>query len=120
MKPQSSVPLLPAAAEALPSCAFFTFFNTAQSLNCVAFTSDASIVAGGFADSSVRLYDLQARAAAGGAGDWVTYFSGHSGPVYGLDFRWVALLLLALARQHCIAACAIRSRHCPSAVSSCA
>ncbi len=36
----------PPAAEALPSCAFFTFFNTAQSLNCVAFTSDASIVAG--------------------------------------------------------------------------
>ena len=104
------------AAETLPSCAFFTFFNTHQSLNCVAMTSDAAVVAGGFADSSVRLYNLQARAAAaaaaaaaaggdageaaaggtggsnrkggGGAADdgWVTYFTGHSGPVCGLDF----------------------------------
>ncbi|KAI3425901.1 hypothetical protein D9Q98_007874 [Chlorella vulgaris] len=71
--------------ETLPSCCFFTFFNTHQSLNCVAFSSDAAVVAGGFADSSVRLYDLQARASAA-AGDWVTYFSGHSGPVFGLDF----------------------------------
>ncbi|EFN55699.1 hypothetical protein CHLNCDRAFT_133982 [Chlorella variabilis] len=78
------------SADSLPSCCFFTFFNTHQSLNCVAFSSDAAAVAGGFADSSVRLYDLQARASGAAAGaapaDWVTYFAGHSGPVFGLDF----------------------------------
>ena len=50
----------------------------------------AATPAGGFADSSVRLYDLQARASGAAAGaapaDWVTYFAGHSGPVFGLDF----------------------------------
>ncbi|KAL4432555.1 hypothetical protein ABPG77_000492 [Micractinium sp. CCAP 211/92] len=85
------------SADALPSCAFFTFFNTHQSLNCVAFTSDAAVVAGGFADSSVRLYDLRARAqgcssgataadASGASHDWISTFHGHSAPVFGLDF----------------------------------
>ena len=31
---------------ALPSCAFFTFVNTHQALNCAAFSPDASAVAG--------------------------------------------------------------------------
>jgi hypothetical protein len=47
----SGVPHKPAlsldADETLPSCCFFTFFNTHQSLNCVAFSSDAAVVAGG-------------------------------------------------------------------------
>lgn len=53
--------------------------------------------AGGFADSSVRLYDLRARAQGGSSGaaaaaasaagsDWVSCFHGHSAPVFGLDF----------------------------------
>lgn len=32
--------------QSLPSAAFYTFVNTHQSLNCVAFTSDAACVAG--------------------------------------------------------------------------
>jgi hypothetical protein len=36
----------PASAAALPSCAFLTFVNTAQALNCAAFSPDGSAVAG--------------------------------------------------------------------------
>lgn len=36
----------PASAAALPSCAFLTFVNTAQALNCAAFSPDGSSVAG--------------------------------------------------------------------------
>lgn len=46
-------------ADHLPSCCFFTFTNTRESLNCVATSADAAQVAGGFADSSLRLYNLQ-------------------------------------------------------------
>ena len=34
------------SSQALPSCAFYTFVNTHQSLNCAAFTSVAACVAG--------------------------------------------------------------------------
>ena len=37
------------AAEAAPSCCFFTFVNTKQALTCASFTRDASRVAGGTA-----------------------------------------------------------------------
>lgn len=33
-------------SNALPSCAFFTFVNTAQALNCAAFSLDSSRVVG--------------------------------------------------------------------------
>lgn len=52
----------------------------------------ARVVAGGFADASVRVYDVQKAAGAreGGPGDEpgdeVTEFRGHSGAVYGVDF----------------------------------
>ena len=39
--------------EALPSCAFFTFVNTAQALNCAAFSPDGAHVAGDFAIMSL-------------------------------------------------------------------
>ncbi len=50
-----------AAADALPSCAFFTFFNTHQSLNCVAFTSDAAVVAGGAKGACTEQFTCVAR-----------------------------------------------------------
>eukprot|EP00887_Chlorella_sp_A99_P008015 scaffold12.g8015.t1 len=99
-------PLSPAA---LPSAACFTFVNTHQSLNAIAFASDASALAGGFADSSVRLFDLAAAraasgaaastsaAGAGGGGGGVggaVYLTGHSGPVYAADFSPDDALLL--------------------------
>lgn len=36
----------PASAAALPSCAFLTFVNTAQALNCASFSPDGSSLAG--------------------------------------------------------------------------
>jgi len=49
----------------LPSAAMFTFVNTHRALCCAALADDASLVLGGFADASVRLYDVAAAAAAG-------------------------------------------------------
>lgn len=85
------------SSDALPSCAFLTFVNTAQALNCAAFSADGGTVAGGFADSTVRLYNLQRMAdganggaesgvggGRGGDGGCVT-LRGHSGPVFGID-----------------------------------
>ena len=54
------------AAEALPSCAFFTFFNTHQSLTCATFTSDAAVVAGAAATAG-NGYWAPGGAAAGAA-----------------------------------------------------
>jgi len=44
-----------------PSCAFYTFLNTNQTLSSsVAFSQDGSLVAAGFDDASVRLYNMKA------------------------------------------------------------
>jgi len=43
----------------LPSCCFFTLTNTRQSCCCLAFDPAAKTVAAGFADSTVRLFNLQ-------------------------------------------------------------
>ena len=48
----------------LPSIGFFTFVNTHRGLCSAAFSSDAALAAGGFDDSSVRLYDMRALARA--------------------------------------------------------
>ncbi|CAG9461471.1 unnamed protein product [Pedinophyceae sp. YPF-701] len=84
--------------DSLPSCLISTFFNTANSLNCCKCTPDATLIAAGFDDSSVRLYDVRAERpplteAARAAGEedpgegprWQNMWC-HSGPVYGVDF----------------------------------
>ncbi|GBG85174.1 hypothetical protein CBR_g39739 [Chara braunii] len=50
---------------ALPNSCFYTFFNTYNSLNCVAFTDDG-LVAGGFSDSSIKIWDMAKRSAVAG------------------------------------------------------
>ena len=47
----------------LPSCCLLTFVNTAQTLNCAAFSWDAARVLAGFSDSTVRVYDQRTMAA---------------------------------------------------------
>mmetsp|Transcript_5675 Transcript_5675/g.6154 ORF Transcript_5675/g.6154 Transcript_5675/m.6154 type:complete len:662 (+) Transcript_5675:56-2041(+) len=47
------------SSKQLPSIACYTFFNTYDGLNCVAISDDCSLVAGGFEDSSIRIWDLQ-------------------------------------------------------------
>ncbi|KAL3137829.1 hypothetical protein ABBQ38_005084 [Trebouxia sp. C0009 RCD-2024] len=77
---------------ALPSAAFYTFVNSHHTLNCVTSSSDGACVAGGFSDSSVRIYDLEKMAAARtqaqdeAAGSTVSLLWGHSAAVYGLDY----------------------------------
>lgn len=44
--------------EALPSVCFYTFFNTYANMNCSAISTDSSLVAAGFSDSTVKMWDL--------------------------------------------------------------
>ncbi len=46
------------SAANLPSICFYTFFPTHRTLNTVEISRDGRMVAGGFADSSVRLWDM--------------------------------------------------------------
>ncbi|KAG5244442.1 transcription initiation factor TFIID [Salix suchowensis] len=42
----------------LPSVSFYTFINTHNSLNCSSISHDGSLVAGGFSDSSLKVWDM--------------------------------------------------------------
>ncbi|KAH6761508.1 TBP-associated factor 5 [Perilla frutescens var. hirtella] len=43
---------------ALPSISFYTFINTHDRLNCASISHDGSMVAGGFSDSSLKVWDM--------------------------------------------------------------
>ncbi|KAH6757362.1 hypothetical protein C2S51_038859 [Perilla frutescens var. frutescens] len=43
---------------ALPSISFYTFINTHDSLNRKSISHDGSMVAGGFSDSSLKVWDM--------------------------------------------------------------
>ncbi|KAL9678091.1 hypothetical protein QQ045_015930 [Rhodiola kirilowii] len=126
VKPQLSLPAIPVEVEqsiledlrnrvqlssaALPSVSFYTFLNTHNTLNCAAISPDGSMVAGGFADSSLKVWDMAklgqkaSRSALDplqGEEDSIandstagskagtrnyTHFLGHSGPVYSATF----------------------------------
>eukprot|EP01132_Coremiostelium_polycephalum_P000665 gene665-824_t len=47
------------SASSLPSICFYTFFNTYQGLNAIDVSKDISLVAGGFNDSSVKLWNIK-------------------------------------------------------------
>ncbi|GLT85250.1 hypothetical protein SLE2022_034440 [Rubroshorea leprosula] len=91
----------------LPSVSFYTFVNTHNGLNCSSISHDGSLVAGGFSDSSLKVWDMaklgQEAASSvlqnendsstsehvmgpnGGKRSY-TLFQGHSGPVYSATF----------------------------------
>ncbi|CAK9146984.1 unnamed protein product [Ilex paraguariensis] len=91
---------------ALPSVSFYTFINTHNGLNCSSISADGSMVAGGFSDSSLKVWDmaklgqqtgssiLQGEDSASGEHELgphdgrrsYTLFQGHSGPVYSATF----------------------------------
>ncbi|CAO3598589.1 unnamed protein product [Absidia cylindrospora] len=50
---------LPLGHDSLPSICCYTFHNTYDSLNCLTVTKDASLVAGGFSDSFVKIWSLK-------------------------------------------------------------
>ncbi|XP_010541564.1 PREDICTED: transcription initiation factor TFIID subunit 5 [Tarenaya hassleriana] len=90
---------------AMPSVSFYTFINTHNGLNCVSMSHDGSLVAGGFSDSSLKVWDMAKIGQAGNsalqgeidASDQAvgvhgtkrnyTLFLGHSGPVYSATFN---------------------------------
>ncbi|KAI9100880.1 hypothetical protein K1719_024004 [Acacia pycnantha] len=43
---------------ALPSVSFYTFLNTHNGLSCSSISHDGSLVAGGFSDSSLKVWDM--------------------------------------------------------------
>ncbi|XP_044472590.1 transcription initiation factor TFIID subunit 5-like [Mangifera indica] len=92
---------------ALPSVCFYTFINTHNSLNCASISHDGSLVAGGFSDSSLKVWDMaklgqqtgssvlqgendttakEDTLGANGSKRAYTLFQGHSGPVYSASF----------------------------------
>ncbi|XWS70494.1 hypothetical protein CRYUN_Cryun03dG0052800 [Craigia yunnanensis] len=123
VKPELPLPVMPTEVEqsiledlrnrvqlssvALPSVSFYTFLNTHNGLNCSSISHDGSLVAGGFSDSSLKVWDMaklgqQAGSSIlqgendstssehvvgpnGGKRSY-TLFQGHSGPVYSATF----------------------------------
>ncbi|ORY00702.1 WD40 repeat-like protein [Basidiobolus meristosporus CBS 931.73] len=92
---------------ALPSICMYTFHNTSGSLNCVSMTEDASLVAGGFSESYIKVWSLKGEKLKGfrsnfnpahindasdlnrlkeRQGHEYKKLIGHSGPVFGLSF----------------------------------
>ncbi|KAI3975567.1 hypothetical protein MKX01_002399 [Papaver californicum] len=92
---------------ALPSVCFYTFINTHNGLNCSSISHDGSLVAGGFSDSSLKVWDMSKIGQEGGAATMqggnettpteqlvgtddgkrsYTLFQGHAGPVYSATF----------------------------------
>ncbi|CAB4265859.1 unnamed protein product [Prunus armeniaca] len=95
------------SSAALPSVSFYTFINTHNGLNCASISHDGSLVAGGFSDSSLKVWDMakigqqgvdslqgengttsseQVLGSNGGKRPY-TLFQGHSGPVYSATFN---------------------------------
>ncbi|KPP72798.1 transcription initiation factor TFIID subunit 5-like, partial [Scleropages formosus] len=96
--------------ESLPSICFYTFLNAYQGLTAVDFTDDSSLIAGGFADSTVRVWsvtpkklrsvksaadlnlidkesdDVLERIMDEKSASESKILYGHSGPVYGVSF----------------------------------
>lgn len=74
----------------LPSVRMYTFEDTNKELNTLNFSPDASLVAGGFSNSFVKIWSLAGSKLQGALADdkpepYKTLI-GHSGAVYGLSF----------------------------------
>ncbi|XP_057466815.1 transcription initiation factor TFIID subunit 5-like isoform X2 [Actinidia eriantha] len=132
VKPELTLPVMPTEIEhsiledlrnrvqlssvALPSVSFYTFVNTHNGLNCSSISYDGSLVAGGFSDSSLKLWDMAklghqiSSSILQGENDSApsehvlgpngrkrsyTLFRGHSGPVYSASFSPVGDFLLS-------------------------
>ncbi|KAL6345464.1 hypothetical protein AAG906_017184 [Vitis piasezkii] len=102
VKPELALPVMPTEVEqsiledlrnrvqlssmALPSVSFYTFINTHNSLNCSSISHDGSLVAGGFSDSSLKVWDMSKLGQQAATCKPYTLFQGHSGPVYSATF----------------------------------
>ncbi|EMR08462.1 hypothetical protein PNEG_03290 [Pneumocystis murina B123] len=81
----------------LPSVCMYTFHNTHDSLNCADISENASLIACGFSESYIRVWNTSINKTVSSdsttPNDSVLYqkshsrrFIGHSGPVYGIAF----------------------------------
>jgi transcription initiation factor TFIID subunit 5 len=92
-------------SNSLPSVSFYSFINTHNSLNCAAISGDGALVAGGFSDSSVKVWDMAKlgkqntiekpssngftetrETALEGSKSSYSLLQGHAGPVYAASF----------------------------------
>ncbi|TYK20000.1 transcription initiation factor TFIID subunit 5 [Cucumis melo var. makuwa] len=101
---------------ALPSVSFYTFINTHNGLNCSSISYDGALVAGGFSDSSLKVWDMAKLGQQAGntvlqdendmsTSDPVTghtsgkrpytLFQGHSGPVHSATFSPIGDFVLS-------------------------
>ncbi|KAJ8461763.1 hypothetical protein OPV22_034689 [Ensete ventricosum] len=127
VKPDLTLPIMPMEVEkailedlrnrvqlsslALPSICFYTFINAHNGLNCSAISQDGSLVAGGFSDSSLKVWDMSkiGQSAKPGENDSIpsehflategegsyTLFHGHSGPIHSATFSPLGDFLLS-------------------------
>ncbi|XP_064974978.1 transcription initiation factor TFIID subunit 5-like isoform X1 [Musa acuminata AAA Group] len=127
VKPDLTLPIMPMEVEkailedlrnrvqlsssTLPSICFYTFINAHNGLNCSAISQDGSLVAGGFSDSSLKVWDMSkiGQSAKPGENDSIpsehflgtegegsyTLFHGHSGPIYSATFSPLGDFLLS-------------------------
>ncbi|KAM7255708.1 hypothetical protein ACFE04_008606 [Oxalis oulophora] len=74
VKPELALPIMPTEVEqsiledlrnrvqlssvALPSVSFYTFINAHNGVNCASISHDGSLVAAGFSDSSLKIWDM--------------------------------------------------------------
>ncbi|KAI8073004.1 WD40-repeat-containing domain protein [Gongronella butleri] len=84
---------LPLGPDSLPSICCFTFHNTYHTLNCLRLTRDASLVAGGFSDSFIKVWSLKGEKLPMDlnrhrerTGSDFKKLVGHTGPVLGVSF----------------------------------
>ncbi|XP_022729245.1 transcription initiation factor TFIID subunit 5-like [Durio zibethinus] len=134
VKPELTLPIMPTEVEqsiledlrnrvhlssvALPSVSFYTFLNTHNGLNCSSISHDGSLVAGGFSDSSLKVWDMAKLGQQAGSSTLqgeidsassehvvgpnggkrsYTLFKGHSGPVYSATFSPLGDFILSSA-----------------------
>ncbi|XP_047338133.1 transcription initiation factor TFIID subunit 5 [Impatiens glandulifera] len=131
VKPGLSLPIIPVEVEhsiledlrnrvqlssvALPSVSFYTFLNTHNGLSCSTISPDGSLVASGFSDSSLKVWDMSKFGQRAGnsnlqgeqdstPNDYMqsltgrrpyTLFRGHSGPIHSACFSPLGDFLLS-------------------------
>lgn len=74
----------------LPSVSLYTLMNTFDTLNAVELSANGKLIAGGFSDSLVRIWDVEKMFSKSKDDDHIPKSTkkliGHSGSVYGLSF----------------------------------
>ncbi|KAG0743474.1 hypothetical protein G6F57_006174 [Rhizopus arrhizus] len=78
---------------AQPSVCLYTFHHTQDQLNCITISDNATLVAGGFSESFIKIWSLKGEKLKSQeeiekelSGTEYKKLIGHSGPVYGLSF----------------------------------